>query len=1034
MRNFRSAFIPVLFLLVLLAAAVWVLSENAATNKREALFSELINTKIGLLSSFASFLERENKAVLQKLDKFAGRSSVEVERLAKFENGVITEESRKKIDSTLKEILPPYLETVIFGNGKKPYAFVSERFAPVVPFLMKKSAVQKRGMLEVKFPTSGFLAYSCATSKTLNTCVFLSTSLITRLVGDEFRKPARLKAEALLGKLSASSTLGGGMTYILGEKIYTDRGEFPDGLEEAIYITPGEMRTFSNSFLTSVFYVKADVPGMKNFHYLSYVVLLKPQMRFLLLLVIAFLLAPIFTLFLVSIAGSKKNTAIDADILNILLDALKRPYAVFTRNGEFVTGSNEYRDKDDDLAVASIQKMLKFLESIREHPAGSAEDFQLALPESRRTLRGTAFISSNQVVFLPIAPPFSENEYVDSVIFTCWRGIIRKAHLPIAVLDGNGSFRAYNKRFLNAFGYEEDVAESTLEGLTIYDLLAFVGSDKYTEIIEAFKEHKPLYALPVTLFNKAGGQNFLFFLTHERKEDISVSLLTIIDQTQFLGELSNLEKINDELTKNLNAKSRMIGFISHEIRNTIQIFISKMLDDFAPAKTEKREELSKRVDLLGAIVNGILEFTKLESNSLTPLPVEFSIDEFVDEMVRMFSASAVKKGIQFDVELIRPTPKTVFADESRILLILTNIINNAFKFVGTGAVKLLIAYSKPDIIFEISDTGIGLHPNQQEKLFKEFYRTADSPAAIREGAGLGLAITRKLVEILNGKIELTSSPGKGTVFTITIPVTIVEDNSTETRPDFAAISKKLDELSIEKPRVFVLEDDLPSLELYKASLTRASVDFGCSGIASEEILDTIQDGGYNVFLTDDQMDGITGSQLARLARDRFGDGLIIVLITGMPKDSIKDASLFDSIVYKPVPSLFWQLFKERLVDSGDNDTCPIDSYYRNFLDDPDLFLLLVDYVDIVIDTCTRIMETVRSSSIAELKREVHSVKGTSANYGLRKVSKLSEELEAMIEREEGADTYTNQLERIRSEAVAVSEWLKGRNPSLSKDA
>ena len=263
------------------------------------------------------------------------------------------------------------------------------------------------------------------------------------------------------------------------------------------------------------------------------------------------------------------------------------------------------------------------------------------------------------------------------------------------------------------------------------------------------------------------------------------------------------------------AKSEFLANMSHEIRtplNAILGFSQLLQGKIGGAKLESFNDhiLNAGKNLL-VIINDILDLSKIEADMLTISPTPISLREFIIEIKDFFSLTKEEKKLAFDVVLVNSLPEKVMVDSIRLRQVLYNLLGNAFKFTAKGGVRLSVNQltrpsDSPMLEFSVSDTGIGIPLDQQEIIFEAFRQQDGQSTRKYGGTGLGLHITKRLVELMHGEITVESEPAAGSVFTISIPYEIVPDNSFETfedvENDVTPGKKKL--------KILIAEDDYAS--------------------------------------------------------------------------------------------------------------------------------------------------------------------------------------------------------------------------------
>jgi PAS domain S-box-containing protein len=221
------------------------------------------------------------------------------------------------------------------------------------------------------------------------------------------------------------------------------------------------------------------------------------------------------------------------------------------------------------------------------------------------------------------------------------------------------------------------------------------------------------------------------------------------------------------------AKSRFLANMSHELRtplNGILGYAQILLRDRQLSEKQRDgvQIIQRSGDYLLTLINDILDLSKIEADSIELYCVDFDLLDFISTLVEVFKIRAEQKGIAFIYESITALPSGVHADEKRLRQILMNLLGNAVKFTHEGGVTLKVGYDEGALRFEIFDTGQGIAESDQERIFLPFQQVGHA-AFKAEGTGLGLTITRRLVDMMRGQLTLRSQLGQGSCFTLILP-------------------------------------------------------------------------------------------------------------------------------------------------------------------------------------------------------------------------------------------------------------------------
>ncbi|MBO6219997.1 MAG: response regulator [Treponema sp.] len=381
--------------------------------------------------------------------------------------------------------------------------------------------------------------------------------------------------------------------------------------------------------------------------------------------------------------------------------------------------------------------------------------------------------------------------------------------------------------------------------------------------------------------------------------------------------LSDALKTAEEASK---AKTIFLSSMSHEIRTPMNAIIG--LDslalsekDLSPKTRDYLEKIGSSAEHLLGLINDILDMSRIENGRLAIRNEEFSFSKMLEQVNTIASGQCNEKGLEYNCHIKGHVDGYYIGDDMKIRQVLINILGNAVKFTPKGGKVELTAEKtasfdkKSTLRFTISDTGIGMSKEYLPKLFEAFSQENTSSTNKYGSSGLGMAITKSIVETMNGKIEVESEKDKGTTFTVTLTL-----QDSERKPE----SDGEIEIHPNEMTVLVIDDDEVAVEHAKLVLENAgiAVETALSGSQAVEMvkLRHARREAYNLIIVDWKMPEMDGVETTRQIRKVTGDESAIIILTAYNWDDILEEATsagVDSFIAKPI-------FSEALIDEFKN--------------------------------------------------------------------------------------------------------------------
>ena len=393
-----------------------------------------------------------------------------------------------------------------------------------------------------------------------------------------------------------------------------------------------------------------------------------------------------------------------------------------------------------------------------------------------------------------------------------------------------------------------------------------------------------------------------------------------------------LESQKKEISDLSTAQNRFFSSMSHEIRTPINTIIGLnemiMREKVSDEVAEDAANIRAASNMLLHIINDILDMSKITSGQMKLTPVAYHPGNMLSDIVGMLWMRAKEKGLKFEVEIAPDIPSELYGDEVRIKQILINLLNNAIKYTKEGSVTLSIQNNGitdgvADIIYSVTDTGMGIRKESLPYLFTAFKRVDEEQNRYIEGTGLGLSIVKELTELMGGSVTVNSVYTQGSTFVIEIPQSVT-DFSTIGKLEF---EKKHDtntsgsyRSSFEAPdaKVLVVDDNESNLLVVSKLLrdTLVKIDTATSGAAALELT---QENEYDVILMDHLMPEMNGIECFHKIKDQVGgaskNARVVALTAnaGSEMRKLYSEEGFDGYLVKPVSPVDLENELERLL-------------------------------------------------------------------------------------------------------------------------
>ncbi len=509
-----------------------------------------------------------------------------------------------------------------------------------------------------------------------------------------------------------------------------------------------------------------------------------------------------------------------------------------------------------------------------------------------------------------------------------------------------------------------------------------------------------------------------------------VYLLSAEEKVRESDELREAKNVAEQANR---AKSDFLANMSHEIRTPINAIMGMNEMVLRESKDEEIRKYAVNIQsaskTLLSLINDILDFSKIEAGKMEIIPAPYDVAVFLNDVVNMTGIKAKQKQLDFQVEIDKELPSVLCGDEVRNRQIIVNILNNAVKYTKRGAVKFLVEGIREENVFtlkmQVSDSGIGIKEEDLNKLFGGFQRLDLEQNRNIEGTGLGLAITHSLVEQMNGRMEVSSEYGKGSVFTIYLTQEIKDDRPLgDFKQRFEAMAKQEGEYreSFTAPdaKVLVVDDNEMNLLVVKGLLKNTSIQV-TTCMSGTECLEIVTREYFDVILLDHMMPGMDGIEtLVRLkqSENKCKSTPVIALtanaIMGAKEEYIKagfanylskpiEGTALEKMLLQYIPKDKVSLLQEKVHRDSDSiwleTSCSkpcinTETGVQYCAGSRELYKeMLALFCSSYDEKAANITEALKAEDWKTYTVYVHGLKSTSLNIGGEQLSKAAKELE-----------------------------------------
>ena len=497
-----------------------------------------------------------------------------------------------------------------------------------------------------------------------------------------------------------------------------------------------------------------------------------------------------------------------------------------------------------------------------------------------------------------------------------FRALMDSAPDAMVVVDGKGDIVLVNTRTEALFGYER----RQLIGKPIEILIPeryrtdhMLHRDIYCQApvllgpvrsnLELFARHRDGSEIPVEV-------SLSPVATSGKGVQVVSAIRDISDRKRALEELRDARAVAEKADR---AKSIFLATASHDLRQPLQALsllngtLRRVCKEADPAEALIQQKAA--IGVMSRLLNALLDISKLESGAVKPVLTNWRVFGLFEQVRAEFESVAAGKGVHMEVE---DSPAWVRSDLSLVGQVLRNLVSNAVKYTHRGRVRLRAVAEDNGVRVEVTDTGIGMAPEELNRIYEEFYQIGVPTNATREGYGLGLSIVSRIVKLLNLQLGVSSEVGKGSTFSLTLPA-----GTATAVPSGHVTSGPAAERNVKTARrVLVVEDEPAVLNATKFLLTAGGYGVATATSVAQAIERVQESRELDLVITDYHLaGGETGRQVMAAVRDIRGPDFKAVLITGDTSAAARRVDDGENLHFlsKPVdPDQLLKLLKELL--------------------------------------------------------------------------------------------------------------------------